>query len=144
MTPYGDRDLGQYWLMRVMSDGTKPLPEPMLTYHQRCMVCNIYLKAVSLCTYPWSESENRYFHYNGTIMSTMGSQITSLTIAYSSVYSGADQRRHQNSASLAFVRGIHRHLMTSSCKITAACPVSNKLWKTSVCKNIHWVLFYKV
>ena len=41
-------------------------------------------------------------------MSTMVSQITSLTIVYSSVYSGADQRKHQSSASLAFVWGIHR------------------------------------
>ena len=38
----------------------------------------------------------------------MASQITSLTIAYSTVYSGPDQRKHQSSASLAFVRGIHR------------------------------------
>ena len=29
-------------------------------------------------------------------------------IVYSTVYSGADQRKHQSSASLAFVRGIHR------------------------------------
>ena len=36
----------------------------------------------------------------------MASQITSLTIV-SSIYSGADQRKHQSSASLAFVRGIH-------------------------------------
>ena len=35
-------------------------------------------------------------------------QITSLTIVYSTVYSGADQRKHQSFASLAFVRGIHR------------------------------------
>ena len=41
-------------------------------------------------------------------MSSMASQITSLTIAYSNVYSGSDQRKHQSSASLAFVRGIHR------------------------------------
>ena len=41
-------------------------------------------------------------------MSPMASQITSLTIVYSTVYSGADQRKHQSSASLAFVRGIHR------------------------------------
>ena len=40
-------------------------------------------------------------------MSAMTSQITSLTIVYSNVYSGADQREHQSSASLAFVRGIH-------------------------------------
>ena len=32
----------------------------------------------------------------------------SLTIVYSTVYSDADQRKHQSSASLAFVRGIHR------------------------------------
>ena len=41
-------------------------------------------------------------------MSTMASQITSLTIVYSTVYSSADQRKHQSSASLAFVWGIHR------------------------------------
>ena len=38
-------------------------------------------------------------------MSVMASQITSLTIVYSTIYSGADQRKHQSSASLAFVRG---------------------------------------
>ena len=36
------------------------------------------------------------------------SQITSLTIIYSTDYSGADQRKHQSSVSLAFVREIHR------------------------------------
>ena len=41
-------------------------------------------------------------------MSAMASQITSFTIVYSTVYSDADQRKHQSSASLAFVRGIHR------------------------------------
>ena len=47
-------------------------------------------------------------HYNGVTMSMMASRITSLTIVYSSVYSGKDQRNHQSSASLAFVRGIHQ------------------------------------
>ena len=37
-------------------------------------------------------------------MSAMASQIISLTIVYSAVYSGTDQRKHQSSASLAFVR----------------------------------------
>ena len=41
-------------------------------------------------------------------MGAMASRITSLTIIHSSVYSGADQRKHQSSASLAFMRGIHR------------------------------------
>ena len=40
-------------------------------------------------------------------MTTVASQITSLTVVYSIVYSSADQRKHQSSASLAFVRGIH-------------------------------------
>ena len=69
-------------------------------------------------------------HYDDVTMSLMASQITSLAIVYSTVYSGADQRKHQSSASLAFVWGIHRdrwiprtkgqlrgkcfHLMTSS------------------------------
>ena len=47
-------------------------------------------------------------HYDDFIMSSMASQITSLTIVYSTVYSGTDQRKHQSSAALAFVRGIHR------------------------------------
>ena len=41
-------------------------------------------------------------------MSATVSQITSLTIVYSTVYSGTDQRKHQSSASLAFVQEIHR------------------------------------
>ena len=41
-------------------------------------------------------------------MSAMASQITSLTIVYSTIYSGADQRKHQICASLAFVWEIHR------------------------------------
>ena len=36
------------------------------------------------------------------------SKNNSLTIVYPTVYSGADQRKHQSSASLAFVWGIHR------------------------------------
>ena len=55
-----------------------------------------------------SLSFERISHYNDVIMGTIASQITSLTIVYSIVYSDADQRKHQSSASLAFVRGIHR------------------------------------
>ena len=41
-------------------------------------------------------------------MDAMASQITSLAIFYSADYSDTDQRQHQSSASLAFVRGIDR------------------------------------
>ena len=47
-------------------------------------------------------------HYSDIIMSAMASQIICVLIVYSTVWSGADQRKHQSSASLAFVRGIHR------------------------------------
>ena len=43
-------------------------------------------------------------------MGAMAFQITSLTIAYWTIYLGADQRKHQGSASLAFVWGIHRKM----------------------------------
>ena len=74
--------------------------------------------------------ERQMTHYVDVIMTTMASQITSLTVVYSTAYSDADQRKHQSSASLAFVWGLHRdrwiprtkgqlrgkcfHLMTSS------------------------------
>ena len=63
-------------------------------------------------------------HHSDVIMSSMASQITSLTIVYSTVYSGADQRKHQSSASLAFVRGIHRSPVNSPHKG----PVTRKVF----------------
>ena len=48
------------------------------------------------------EAENRRGHYHDVTMSAMASQITSLTIVYSTVYLD-DQRKHQSSTSLAFV-----------------------------------------
>ena len=56
-------------------------------------------------------------------MGTRVSQITSLTIVYSTVYSGADQRKHQSSVSLAFVQGIHRWSVNSPHKG----PVTRKM-----------------
>ena len=70
-------------------------------------------------------------HYNDFIMCAMASRNTSLSIVNSTVYSETHQRKHQSSASLTFLRGIHRwpvnsrtkgqyrgkcfHLMKSSC-----------------------------
>ena len=53
-------------------------------------------------------------HCDDAIMDMIASQITSLTVVYSTVYSDADQRKHQSSVSLAFVRGIHRGRMASN------------------------------
>ena len=79
------------------------------------------------------------FHYGDVIMGAIASQITSFTVVYSTVYSDADQRKHQSSASLAFVWGIHRAsmnsphkwpvtrkmfpLMTSSCNLKIVCSI---------------------
>ena len=52
-------------------------------------------------------------HYSDVIRSAMASQITSLVIVYSTVYWGADQRKHKSSASLAFEMGIHRWSVNS-------------------------------
>ena len=57
-------------------------------------------------------------------MGAIASQTTSLTIVYSTVYSGADQSKHQSSASLAFVWGIHRGPVNSSHKW----PVTRKIF----------------
>ena len=54
------------------------------------------------------DNANEKNQYSDVIMGAMASQITSLTIVYSTVYSGADQRKHQSSASRAFLRGIYR------------------------------------
>ena len=64
------------------------------------------------------------YHYSDVIMGVMASQITSLTIVHSTVYSDADQRKHQSSASLAFVRGIHQGPVNSPHKW----PVTRKMF----------------
>ena len=93
-------------------------------------------------------------HYNDVIMSAIVSQITSLTSLYSTVYSDADQRKHQSSASLAFVRGIHWwipctkgqwrekcfHLMTSSCQYVK-CQLTSHVYRyinNWLKKRINW------
>ena len=67
---------------------------------------------------------SRFSHCEDVIMSWMASQITSLTIVYSTVYPGADQKKHQSSVSLAFVRGIHQGPVNSPHKR----PVMRKMF----------------
>ena len=65
-----------------------------------------------------------FFHYTDVIMGAIASQITSLPFDYSTVYSDTDQRKHQSSASLAFVWGIHRWPVNSPHKW----PVTRKMF----------------
>ena len=84
----------------------------------RCISCRI--TSVSLGTLHVGFSH----HYSDVIMTTIASLITSLTIVYSTVYSDADQRKHQSPASLAFVWGIHRRPVNSPHKW----PVTRKMF----------------
>ena len=77
------------------------------------------------------------FHYGDVIMDAIAFQITSLTIVYSTVYSDVDQRKHESSASLAFVRGIHRRPVNSSHKR----PVTRKMFQFD--DVIMYIHFYK-
>ena len=73
-------------------------------------------------------------HYGDAIMGAMASQMTSLTIVYSTVNSGADQMKHQSSASLATNgqwRGRCFHLMTSPRPISCSCCVECRLVSTA-------------
>ena len=65
------------------------------TYHRYQYICPNELR--------WVQYILEY--YSDVIMLEMVSQIASLTIVYSTVYSGVDQRKHQSFTSLAFVRG---------------------------------------
>ena len=69
-------------------------------------------------------SKNCHNHYSDVIMGAIASQIASLMIVYSTVHSDADQRKHQSSASLAFVRGIDREPVNSPHKW----PVTRKIF----------------
>ena len=66
----------------------------------------------------------------------MSSQITSLTIAYSTVYLDADKKEHQSSASLACVREIHREPVNSPHKG----PVTQKMFPfDDVIMSVYWL-----
>ena len=77
-------------------------------------------------------------HYNDVILSVMASQNSSLPIVYSTVYSGADNRKHQSSASMAFVRGIHRWLVNAPHKG----PVARQMFPFDDVIMIIWSIAY--
>ena len=67
---------------------------------------------------------NKKKHYSDIIMSVMASQISDVSIVYWIICSGADQRNHQSSVSVAFMRGIHRWPLNSPHKG----PVTRKMF----------------
>ena len=89
---------------------------------------NVASDGLGLCCHPTRslvrESLLSKVNYCDVIMGAVASQINSLTIVYSTDYSDADQRKHQSSASLAFVRVIHRGPLNSPHKG----PVTQKMF----------------
>ena len=75
-------------------------------------------------------------HYDDVIMTMLESQITNLTVVYSIVYSGVHQKKHQSSASLAFVREIHRGPVNFPHKW----PVTRKMFPFDDVIMIHQIL----
>ena len=85
----------------------------------------------------------RRYHYSDAIMSAMVSQITGISVVYSSVCSDADQRKCQRSASLAFVRGIRRSPEDSPHKGSVTrkmFPFDDVIMITRNFKNFRWIL----
>ena len=66
-----------------------------------------FINCVSI-SYLLIPAEKQRFHYSDGIMGAMATQITGVSVVCSAVCWGADQRKPQSSASLAFVGGIHR------------------------------------
>ena len=64
-------------------------------------------------TVVFSKTPSQLTHCCDVIMRAMASQITGVSIVYLTVCSDTHQRKHQSSASLAFVLGIHRGSMNS-------------------------------
>ena len=92
----------------------------------------------------------QHYHYNDVITGAMASQITSLAIVYSTVYSGTDQRKHQSSASLAFVwpvnsphkRSVTRKMFRFDDVImtTFVCFVAIRKWENDTSILVHIML----
>ena len=86
---------------------------------------NCVLCFVVVCFIMWGVDPYALIIISDVIMGAMAHQITCLTIVYSTVYTGVGQRKHQSSASLASVRGIHRWPVDSPHKW----PVTRKMFQ---------------
>ena len=124
VTPYDNTHLGQHWFnmnwytTRLLHCDTYISNSNVVRLHfhskthksSNIRSANNSVKLAAVLNLDWLFLEKvvRPIHYGDVIMGAIAPQITSLTIVYSTVYSDADQRKHQSSASPAFVRGIHR------------------------------------
>ena len=121
----------RYWLF-VRGIHRSPVSPPHKGQWHRALILSL------ICAWINGLVKNR--HYDDVIMSAIASQITSLTIVYSIVYSEADQRKHQGSASLAFVWGIHRGPVNSPHKW----PVTRKMFPFDDVIMVRLAIWYPI
>ena len=116
MSPFDDVIMSQYMME---CESLQPLIyRSLIWYFISSLKSTLSSNAIPTC-------QPKMSHYNGdVILGAISSQITSFTIVYSTVYSGTDQRKHQSSASLPFVREIHRSSVISLHK----CLVTRKMF----------------
>ena len=123
------RPLGSYLCKHAYDHSvtTEACSSPHITCLGLCGVAAWKLNGV-ICAMFWSlffaPDKIDMKHYCDVMMGMIASEITSLTIVFSNVYSDADQRKHQSSSSLTFVRGIHRGTVNSPHKW----PVTRKMF----------------
>ena len=95
----------------------------MLPTMDRCSLCGLMHIDIKIIEIMHSIHAD-WDHYSDVIVGAVAFQITSLKMVYSTVYSGADQRKHQHSASLADGRGIYRWPVNSTHKGTVTRKIS--------------------
>ena len=154
-----DRRLSNIEMARNTSTWKRPWPPSTRRASSSFMMTHFRFRRgpVKLASTGAPLEENSEMRYNDVMMGTMTSQNTSLTIVYSTVYSGADQRKHKISESLALWgeftddRSIPRtkdqwrwkcfHLMTSRWEV-----MEHSGAKWPVLRLLHWcllVVFFK-
>ena len=92
------------WCYYIRQD----FPSTIMEMYQMNIISWLTLDILSKCRRFQESHCTVTTHHSDVIMSSMATQITGVSMVYSTHYSDADPRKHQSSASLAFVRGIHR------------------------------------
>ena len=90
-------------------------------YHTAQTFCTLFMRC---CVLRFSSGQCYTYHYSDVIMTAMASQIIGVSVVCSTFCLGTDQRNHQSSASLAFLRGFHRWPVISPHKG----PVTRKMF----------------
>ena len=107
-----------YWyLLFVILSLYESIVHVKLSIYLGIIIYFVWYTFLSIDTppYTWKLQNIGYeaCHYGDVLIGAMASQMNRLTIVYSIFFPGADQRKHQCSTSLAFVRGIHRWSVNS-------------------------------